>query len=72
MTMSSEVRRVTGQQTWSPSFVDYLFVAFNTSTAFSRTDTPALTRWAKVLMMVQSVVSLGVLVLLAARAVNIF
>jgi len=72
MTMSSEVRRATGQQTWSPSFVDYLFVAFNTSTAFSPTDTPALTRWAKVLMMVQSVVSLGVLVLLATRAVNIF
>jgi hypothetical protein len=72
MTMSSEVRRITGQQAWSPSFVDYLFVAFNTSTAFSPTDTPALTRWAKVLMMVQSIVSLGVLVLLASRAVNIF
>ena len=71
MTMSSEVRNATGQQTWSPKFVDYLFVAFNTSTAFSPTDTAALTPWAKVLMMVQSVVSLGVLVLLAARAVNI-
>jgi hypothetical protein len=47
-------------------------VAFNTSTAFSPTDTPALTLWAKVLMMVQSTVSLGVLVLLASRAVNIF
>jgi hypothetical protein len=72
MTMTSEVRRITGQQMWSPNFVDYLFVAFNTSTAFSPTDTPALTPWAKVLMMVQSVISLGVLVLLAARAVNIF
>jgi hypothetical protein len=56
---------------WSPNFVDYLFLAFNTSTAFSPTDTPALSRWAKILMMVQSIISLAVLALLAARAVNI-
>jgi hypothetical protein len=56
---------------WSPQFVDYLFVAFNTSTAFSPTDTPVLTRWGKILMMVQSLISLTVLALLAARAVNI-
>jgi hypothetical protein len=56
---------------WAPQFVDYLFLAFNTSTAFSPTDTPVLTRWGKILMMVQSTISLAVLVLLAARAVNI-
>jgi uncharacterized membrane protein len=56
---------------WAPHFVDYLFLAFNTSTAFSPTDTPVLTRWAKVLMMVQSLISLSVLAVLAARAVNI-
>ena len=56
---------------WSPDFVDYLFLAFNTSTAFSPTDTPPLARWGKVLMMVQSLISLTVLALLAARAVNI-
>ena len=56
---------------WSPHFVDYLFLAFNTSTAFSPTDTPALSRWAKVLMMLQAIISLAVLALLAARAVNI-
>jgi len=72
MTMTPDVRRATAQHTWSPHFVDYLFLAFNTSTAFSPTDTPALTVWAKVLMMIQSLISLGVLVLLAARAVNIF
>jgi len=71
MTMSAEARSAVGQQRWSPMFVDYLFLAFNTSTAFSPTDTPALTRWAKVLMMLQSIVSLTVLVLLAARAINI-
>jgi hypothetical protein len=56
---------------WKPGFVDYLFLAFNTSTAFSPTDVPVLSRWAKVLMMVQSSISLGTLAILAARAVNI-
>jgi len=58
-------------QGWKPGFVDYLFLAFNTSTAFSPTDVPVLSRWAKVLMMTQSVISLGTVVILAARAVNI-
>jgi len=56
---------------WVPGFVDYLFLAFNTSTAFSPTDTPVLAPWAKVLVMVQSSISLATLALLAARAVNI-
>ena len=56
---------------WSPMFIDYLFLAFNTSTAFSPTDTAVLSRWAKVLTMIQAVISLAVVVLLAARAVNI-
>jgi len=56
---------------WSPQFLDYLFVAFNTSTAFSPTDTAVLSRWAKVATMLQSLISLSILVLLAARAVNI-
>jgi hypothetical protein len=56
---------------WSPGFVDYLFLAFNTSTAFSPTDVPVLSRWAKLLMMLQSCISLATLALLAARAVNI-
>ncbi len=56
---------------WSPNFVDYLFLAFNTSTALSPADTQALSRWAKILMMIQATISLTVLALLAARAVNI-
>ena len=56
---------------WRPGFVDYLFLAFNTSTAFSPTDVPVLSRWAKGLMMLQSFVSLGTLAILAARAINI-
>lgn len=66
MTMRNNADRA-----WSPGFVDYLFLAFNTSTAFSPTDCPVLTRWAKVLMMLQSLISLATIVLLAARAVNI-
>jgi branched-subunit amino acid transport protein len=56
---------------WTPGFVDYLFLAFNTSTAFSPTDVPVLSRWAKLLMMLQAIISLATLALLAARAVNI-
>ncbi len=55
---------------WSPGFVDYLFVAFNTATAFSPTDTLVLSRRVKVLMMTQSVISLVVVAVLAARAIN--
>ncbi len=56
---------------WSPEFLDYLFVAFNTSTAFSPTDTAVLDHWAKILTMLQSIISLSVLVVLAARAINV-
>lgn len=71
MTLEQDKRHAAGFHDWSPNFVDYLFLAFNTSTAFSPTDVPVLTRWAKVLMMLQSVISLLVIALLAARAVNI-
>jgi len=71
MTMMPDIKEAAGETTWSPNFFDYLFLAFNTSTAFSPTDVPVLARWAKMLMMVQSVISLTVLALLAARAVNI-
>ena len=71
MTMPDDARLKAGQHTWSPNFLDYLFVAFNASTAFSPTDVPVLARWGKVLMMLQSIISLTVLALLAARAVNI-
>ena len=56
---------------WRPQFVDYLFVAFNASTAFSPTDSPVLSRWAKLLMMLQSSISLTTLAIVAARAVNV-
>jgi uncharacterized membrane protein len=55
---------------WSPGFLDYLFLAFNTSTAFSPTDTAFLSWRAKVLMMVQALLSLLILAVLVSRAVN--
>ena len=71
MTLDKDLRQQMGQGAWKPGFVDYLFLAFNTSTAFSPTDVPVLSRWAKGMMMVQASVSLVILVLLAARAVNV-
>ncbi|MGA3027936.1 MAG: hypothetical protein ABSF98_24550 [Bryobacteraceae bacterium] len=71
MTMDEAERRHAGFGNWRPGFVDYLFLAFNTSTAFSPTDVPVLSRWAKVMMMMQSAISLATIALLAARAVNI-
>lgn len=56
---------------WAPQFVDYLFVAFTAATALSPTDTFPLTRLAKALMMLEAVIALIIIVLLAARAVNI-
>jgi uncharacterized membrane protein len=58
------------ESAWMPEFLDYLFVAFNTSTAFSPTDTAVLARHTKVLLMWQSLVSLITAGILVARAVN--
>lgn len=56
---------------WSPHFIDYLFLAFNTSTAFSPTDTPVLSRWAKLLTMIQAVISLLIVAILVSRAIGL-
>ena len=71
MVLDPAIREEMGEGDWSPNFVDYLFLAFNTSTAFSPTDVPVLSRWAKGLMMIQSIISLTTIAILAARAVNI-
>lgn len=59
------------QKDWEPRFVDYLYVAFTNGTAFSPTDTMPLSRAAKLTMMAQAAVSITVVVLVIARAVNI-
>ena len=57
---------------WEPAFADYLYVSFTNATAFSPTDTMPLTRWSKMIMLLQSAVSLVTVALVVARAVNIF
>lgn len=56
---------------WEPAFLDYFYLSFTNSTAFSPTDVLPVTRRAKALMLVQSAVSLVTVVLVVARAVNI-
>lgn len=56
---------------WLPNFVDYLYVSFTNAMAFSPTDTMPLTKWAKLLMLAQSMASLLTVAFVAARAVNI-
>ncbi|MFF1422979.1 hypothetical protein [Streptomyces sp. NPDC058280] len=56
---------------WEPAFPDYLYLSFTNATAFSPTDVMPLTRWAKMLMLLQAVVSLLIVILVVARAVNI-
>ena len=56
---------------WFPQFADYLALSFNTATAFGPTDVSAVKRWAKLMMIVESLISLTLATLVVARAVNI-
>ena len=56
---------------WEPTFADYLYVAFTNAAAFSPTDTMPMSRWAKMLMTTQSIISIVTVALVVARAVNI-
>jgi hypothetical protein len=57
---------------WRPRYVDYLILGLTTSTAFSPTDVMPMTAWAKLSMALQSLISLTVIGLVIARAVNVF
>jgi uncharacterized membrane protein len=63
--------QVASLKRWRPTFIDYLYVSSTNATAFSPTDTLPLSRRAKMLMLFQAIVSLVVVALVAARAVNI-
>ncbi len=56
---------------WRPGIVDYLFLGFTTSTAFSPTEAMPLTPRAKLLVMLQSAISLITIAIVAARTINI-
>src|SRR5581483_2949265 len=57
---------------WRPRLMDYVYLSFTNSIAFSPTDAMPLTRWAKLLMLTESAASAITVVLVAARSVNIF
>jgi hypothetical protein len=56
---------------WRPLFLDYLYLGYNTATAFSPTDALPLTRRAKMLMMIESTISLLTSVIVLSRAINV-
>ncbi|MGC1985350.1 MAG: hypothetical protein WA668_08190 [Candidatus Cybelea sp.] len=56
---------------WKPQFVDYLYLSFTNSTAFSPTDTMPLSRWAKALMAVEALISLVTVAIVLARSVSL-
>ena len=56
---------------WTPHLIDYVYVSFTNSIAFSPTDAMPLTRRVKLLMLLESAASVVTLLLVAARAVNI-
>jgi hypothetical protein len=57
---------------WRPRFIDDLYLGFTNAIAFSPTDVMPLAPWAKLAMTVQSTISLAILGLVIARAVNVF
>ena len=54
-----------------PKFVDYLSLGFWTATAFSPTDVSAVRPWAKLLMIIEAIASIGIGALVISRAINI-
>ena len=60
-----------GLSNWRPTFIDYLFLAYTTATAFSPTDTLPLTARAKLLLMLESAISMTTVIVIASRAINI-
>jgi uncharacterized membrane protein len=57
---------------WRPLFGDYLYLGYTNAVAFSPTDVMPIAHWAKAAMLIQSMISILILSLVIARAVNIF
>lgn len=56
---------------WRPHFIDYLFIAWTTSSTFGPTDAPLLARWAKLFTMLQIAISLTIVIVLISRAIGV-
>ena len=70
--LGQQLNPTIGPRNWRPRFVDYVYLSVTNSMAFSPTDVMPLVPWAKLSMAVQAVISLGILGLVIARAVNVF
>ena len=55
---------------WMPRYPDYLYLSYTNATAFSPTDTLPVRTWAKMIMMIESSISLVTAILVIARAIN--
>lgn len=71
MTISSGQNPACIDPTWKPAFFDYLYLAFTNSTAFSPADVMPLSRWAKFLMLLESLISLTTIAIVLARSVSL-
>ncbi len=56
---------------WVPRYTDYLYLAFTTTLAFSPADTLPLSRRAKLLMILQAVISIVTIVVVAGSAIGL-
>ncbi len=57
--------------TWRPAFLDYLYIALTRASSFAPADSLIMTTRAKAMMALQSIISLGVILIVAARAISI-
>ena len=56
---------------WRPGFMDYLYLSATNVTNFASADTIPVSHRAKLLMMIQAIVSLVIVVLVIARAIGL-
>ena len=56
---------------WTPSYPDYLFVAYTNATAFSPADTVPVQTWAKMAMLAESIISFVTGVVVISRAIGV-
>lgn len=66
-----EDNQIKGWKDWKPGFLDYLFFSFYSCMALSPTETVVLSKKMKFLLMIQTSISLVVLAMIAARAINL-
>lgn len=68
---SPTIEKSPGWKSWTPGFIDYFFLSFNTSTAWGSSDTVIISKRAKIFIMMESFVSLVLFVVIIARAINL-